>query len=113
MRAMATIAISPIGLSACQTIGGYAAYDVSTGKYYAAAEPATAQFGMWCPNTDGYGFDTGEPVKDRPKRKNLRRVDVSFDGPHRKGSVTDEVIKWREYRRGTFFECPELGKEIQ
>ncbi len=114
MRAMVAIAISPVALSACQVIGGYAAYDASTGKYYAVAEShATNQNGMWCPTDNGFGWNWDEPVETPPNRKNLKRLDVpTFDEP-RVGRVTDEEIKWRDYRRGTFYECPELGKEIQ
>ena len=111
---MVANAIAPAALVARQIIGGYAAYDSLSGKYYSVAEWHTAsQYGLWCPTDNGYGWQRGESVETPPKRKNRKRKDVPTFDESRVGCVTDVEIKWCEYRRGPLYKCPELGKEVQ
>ena len=98
----------------CQIIGGYSVYDIESERYFAVAERrATDNLGMWCPDVDGHLETDLKQAISKPKRQNLRRVDVPLFGTQRTGRVTEEQIGWREYRRGTFFDCSEPAKDTE
>ncbi len=101
---MAIPFIATASLTGCYTITGGTVFDYQSQRFYAFEVDRWSNLNAaMCPDS----LEIGNEVEEPPKRRNTRRVWLS---DLEAGTTQDAPMRWRNYRRATFYECTETGE---